>query len=82
MPAQAKREAASAWARPWSWPSTVPPTHESYLVGTASDVAPDVDIVTLDSPLGRALQQTPVGESGSFRSPLGRSVKFTVVSVS
>jgi transcription elongation factor GreA len=55
--------------------------HETYLVGTASDVAPDVDIVTLDSPLGRALQQTPVGQSGSFRSPLGRSVKFTVVSL-
>jgi transcription elongation factor GreA len=55
---------------------------ETYLVGNASDVAPDVDIVTLESPLGRALKQTPVGESGSFRSPLGRSVKFTVVSVS
>jgi transcription elongation factor GreA len=55
---------------------------ETYLVGTSSDVAPDVDIVTLDSPLGRALKQTPVGETGSFKSPLGRNMKFTVISVS
>jgi transcription elongation factor GreA len=55
---------------------------ETYLVGNSSDVAPDVDIVTLDSPLGRALKQTPPGESGAFKSPLGRSVRFTVISVS
>jgi transcription elongation factor GreA len=55
---------------------------ETYLVGTSADVAPDVDVVTLDSPLGRALQKTPVGDSGAFKNPLGRSVKFTVVSVS
>jgi transcription elongation GreA/GreB family factor len=55
---------------------------ETYLVGTSSDVAPDVDIVTLDSPLGRALKQTDVGATGSFKSPLGRNIKFTVVSVS
>jgi transcription elongation factor GreA len=81
VPAQAKRDGLGLGA-------TVvlafegSPDQETYLVGNASDVAPDVDIVTLDSPLGRALKQTPVGESGSFRSPLGRSVKFTVVSVS
>lgn len=55
---------------------------ETYVVGTSADVAPDVDVVTLDSPLGRALQSTPVGETGAFKNPLGRSVKFTVVSVS
>lgn len=55
---------------------------ETYLVGNSSDVDPDVDIVTLSSPLGRALAQTPAGESGTFRSPTGRTVKFTVVSVS
>jgi transcription elongation factor GreA len=81
VPAQAKREGLGLGA-------TVvlafegSSDQETYLVGNASDVAPDVDIVTLDSPLGRALKQTPVGESGSFRSPLGRSVTFTVVSVS
>jgi transcription elongation factor GreA len=55
---------------------------ETYLVGGSSDIDPDVDIVTLDSPLGRALRQTAVGEAGTFRSPTGRQVRFTVISVS
>jgi transcription elongation GreA/GreB family factor len=81
VPAQAKREGLGLGA-------TVvlrfdgASDDETYLVGTSADVAPDVDVVTLDSPLGRALQSTPVGESGAFKNPLGRSVKFTVVSVS
>ena len=81
VPAQAKREGLGLGA-------TVvlrfdgAPDDETYLVGTSADVAPDVDVVTLDSPLGRALQSTPVGASGAFKNPLGRSVKFTVVSVS
>jgi transcription elongation factor GreA len=81
VPAQAKREGLGLGA-------TVVVSfegagdQETYLVGTSSDVAPDVDIVTLDSPLGRALKQTPVGETGSFKSPLGRNIKFTVISVS
>ncbi len=80
VPAQAKREGLGLGA-------TVvvcfegSTDEETYLVGNSSDVAPDVDIVTLDSPLGRALKQTPVGETGAFKSPLGRSVKFTVVSI-
>ena len=58
------------------------PDDETYLVGTSADAAGDVDVVTLDSPLGRALKATPAGQSGVFKNPLGRSISFTVVSVS
>jgi transcription elongation factor GreA len=81
VPAQAKREGLGLGATVvLSFEGST--DQETYLVGTSSDVAPDVDIVTLDSPLGRALKQTPVGASGAFKSPLGRSIKFTVISLS
>jgi transcription elongation factor GreA len=55
---------------------------ETYLVGTSSDVDPELDVVTLDSPLGRALKQTPVGEQASFKGPTGKQIVFRVVAVS
>ncbi|MDX6209396.1 MAG: hypothetical protein QOE24_1787, partial [Frankiales bacterium] len=73
VPAQAKREGLGLGATVvLSFEGST--DQETYLVGTSSDVAPDVDIVTLDSPLGRALKVTPVGETGAFKSPLGRSI--------
>jgi transcription elongation factor GreA len=81
VPAQAKRDGLGLGATVvLSFEGST--DEETYLVGTSSDVAPDVDIVTLDSPLGRALKQTAVGATGSFKSPLGRDIRFTVVSLS
>lgn len=54
---------------------------EKYLVGSIEERVEGVEVLSPDSPLGKALLGATAGDSVSFESPTGATLSVEVVSV-
>ena len=51
---------------------------ETYLLGSREDSHPDLEILSAESPMGRAVTDRKVGDTSSFETPAGMSIKVAV----
>jgi transcription elongation factor GreA len=54
---------------------------EEYLVGSREDRHPDLDVLSVESPMGRAVLGASVGEDRTFETPTGATIAVRVASI-
>ena len=54
---------------------------ETYLVGSREDRHPELDVLSADSPMGRAVLGAREGDTRSFETPAGSTLEVRVVSL-
>jgi transcription elongation factor GreA len=54
---------------------------ETYLVGSREDRHPEFDVLSSDSPMGRALLGAKEGDSRGFETPAGATIDVRVISI-
>ena len=51
---------------------------ETYLLGSREDSHDEFEILSAESPMGRAVTDREIGDSTAFETPAGQSIKVTV----